>query len=79
MCPLMERLLCDSSPLERSVLCRVRWVGLALHSAFCPSSLSLHGLFLLTAPVAAVQEDPQEEHACQLALMLLNVLLANTG
>ena len=36
VCPLTERLLCGSSPPERSVLFCVRWVGLTLHPACCP-------------------------------------------
>lgn len=79
VCPLMERLLCGSSPLERSVLSVCEVGGAYSPSCLLSPSLSLHGLFLLTAPLAAVQEDPREEDACQLALILLNVLLANTG
>lgn len=56
--------------------------GLASPSACWP--LSPPGLSCLLALVDAVrehpgQEHPGQEHPCQLALLLLNVLLANRG
>ena len=51
-----------------------------LTSLSCPvGSRSCAGLFSLLAMVAAVQDDPTQEHTCQLALLLLNVVLANRG
>ena len=51
--------------------------GLASPSACWP--LSPPGLSCLLALVDAVREHPGQEHPCQLALLLLNVLLANRG
>ena len=66
-------------PLRSKEVCEWSVVRRQLVLLSCVSPLSCAGLLSLLEMIAAVRGDPSKEHHCQLALLLLNVILANKG